>query len=106
MAYSFAVSYSSMIFRENRIQIFCDRAPYLIPSLIHRACAKRTFDCHASALGYLLFQTLKFGCVGNGPVGDESRQERIGLGAEVATSIASCGWFDFGSKQRVAALGR
>jgi hypothetical protein len=32
--------------------------PSLIPSLIHRPCVKRGFDCHSSGLRYPLFQTL------------------------------------------------
>jgi hypothetical protein len=79
--------------------------PSLIPSVMHRACVQRGFDCLSSALRYPLFQTLKFGCIGNDPVEFEGRQEQIGLDAEVATSIASCGRFDPGSRQRVAAPG-
>jgi hypothetical protein len=43
--------------------------PSLIPTLIHRPCVKRGFDCAASALAYPVFQMLWFGFVGNGSAG-------------------------------------
>jgi hypothetical protein len=54
-----------------------------IPTLIHRACVQRGFDCLRSRLRYPLFQTLTFGCVGNGKAEGESRQEQTGLGARL-----------------------
>src|ERR1043166_8725579 len=83
----------------------CPRSlSYFVPTLIHRGCVQRSFDCLVSAEAYPLFQTLWFGFVGNGSAEWECRQDQIGLGAEVATSFAPCGRFDPGSQLPVAAL--
>jgi hypothetical protein len=62
-----------------------------VPAVIHRGCGYRGFGCLASDVMYSAFQMLKFGFAGNGTVEPERRQDQVGPGVEVATSIASCG---------------
>src|ERR1700734_476773 len=74
---------------------------------IHRIIPKgaarwreHALTCDSRAVAYRSFRSVAFGSAEC-----DHRQGQMGLDAAAATGVASCGWFDPGSKLRVAARG-